>query len=197
MNRQSFTTGALKRLGNVRRKAQWPKPSADDAAAIEFLYVPCAPTGDDGHAGETLHWVHEVPIVKKTANLIYYTSDTWNRREAVVSPGCISREQFETDTRCHTEARCRHGFPAGMIPIPGDRHRPGPAGRLFFATREAAEGDLRIGERERAGRAAREAGLIRELRRAMTDAHPDHGGTADEFIQAHRCYQAALRQARR
>ncbi len=195
MNRQSFTTRALKRIGNARRKVQWPKPSADDAAAIEFLYVPCTPTRDR-HAGGTLHWVQEVPIVKKTAKLIYYTSDTWNRREAVVSPGCISREQFEADTRCHPEERCRHGFPAGVIPIPGD-HRAGPAGRLFFATREAAEGDLRIGERERAGRAVREAELIRGLRRAMADAHPDHGGTAGQFIQAHRCYQAALRQARR
>ena len=72
-----------------------------------------------------------MPIVKKTAKLIYYTSDSWDRREAVVSPGCISREQFETDTRCHddrstagTGRRCRHGYPAGVIPVPGDRHRP-------------------------------------------------------------------------
>ena len=207
----------------------------------------------------TRRWVQEVPIVKKTAKLIYYTSDSWDRREAVVSPGCISREQFETDTRCHDhcprdiaaglvcaphgrghrhcvhvlapgrhchapggcgedcpadtrgvrcarhgytwehcphgEDRCRHGYPAGVIPIPGDRHRPGSADRLFFATRQAAEDDLYRGERERAGQAAPQAPPIKELRRAMADAHPDRGGTAEQFIQARRRYQTALRSA--
>ena len=42
------------------------------------------------------------------------------------------------------------GYPAGVIPIPGDR--PRPAGRRFFATSQAAETDLYRGERERAGR---------------------------------------------
>ena len=170
-----------------------------------------------GYPAETRRWVQEVPIVKKTAKLIYYTSDSWDRREAVVSPGCISREQFETDTRCHDdcpadtrgvrcaqhgytwehcphgEDRCRHGYPAGVIPVPGDRHRPGPAGRLFFATRQAAEDHLYRGERERAGQAAPQAPPIKELRRAMADAHPDRGGTAEQFIQARRRYQTALR----
>ena len=35
-----------------------------------------------------------------------------------------------------------------------------------------------------------------ELRRAMADSHPDRGGTAEQFIQARRRYQAALRSAR-
>jgi hypothetical protein len=84
-----------------------------------------------------------------------------------------------------------------VIPIPGDRPRRGPAGRLFFATREAAEEDLYGGERERAEQAAREAPPIKELRRAMADAHPDRGGTAEQFIQARRQYQTGLRAARR
>jgi hypothetical protein len=83
-----------------------------------------------------------------------------------------------------------------VIPIPGDRHRPGPAARLFFATREAAEANLYRGERERAQPAAPEASPIKELRRAMADAHPDRGGTAEQFIQARRQYQTALRHAR-
>lgn len=185
MNRQNFITGALKRIC-----------AANAAATIEFLYVPCTRPCRNGRSGETRRWVQEVPIIKKTAKLIYYTSDSWDWHEAVVSPGCISREHFEADTRCHTEDRCRHGYPAGVIPIPGDRRRAGPAGRLFFATREAAEGDLRRGDRERAGQAAREVPLIKELRRAMADAHPDYGGTADQFIQARRRYQTALQQAR-
>ena len=189
------------------------RPGADDAAPAGYLYVPCARTGHDANPAGTRRWVQEVPIVKKTAKLIYYTSDSWDRREAVVSPGCISREEFETDTRRHDgcprdiaagytwehcphgEDRCRHGYPAGVIPVPGDRHRPGPAGRLFFATRQAAEDHLYRGDRERAGQAAPPAPPIKALRRAMADAHPDRGGTAEQFIQARRRYQAALRTA--
>ena len=159
-----------------------------------YLYVPCARIRRHGYPAQTRRWVQQVPIVKKTAQLIYYTSDSWDRREAVVSPGCISREQFETDTRCHD--RCRCGYPAGVIPVPGDRHRPGPAARLFFATREAAEASLYPGEREPAGQAAPKAPPVKELRRAMADAHPDRGGTAEQFIQARHQYQTALRSAR-
>jgi hypothetical protein len=249
-------TAARKRSGAAGQKARPPNPGANDAAPAEYLYVPCARTGCHGYPAETRRWVQEVPIVKKTARLIYYASDSWDRHEAVVSPGCISREEFETDTRCrdncprdiaaslvcarhgrgqrhcvhfpppgrhcsapggcgqdcpadtrgvrcarhgytwehcpHGEDRHRHGYPAGVIPVPGDRHRPGPAGRLFFATREAAEDHLHRGERERVERAAPDAPLIKDLRRAMADAHPDRGGTAEQFIEARRRYQTAL-----
>jgi hypothetical protein len=250
-----------KRTGAAGRQTRPQQPGADDAAPVEYLYVPCARIRYHGYPAETRRGVQEVPIIKKTAKLIYYTSDSWDRREAVVSPGCISREQFETDTRYHDdcprdiaaglvcaphgrghrhcvhvlapgrhcsgpggcgqdcpadtrgvrcarhgytwehcphgEDRCRHGYPAGVIPVPGDRHRPGPAGRLFFATRQAAEDHLHRGERERAGQAAPQAPSIKELRRAMADAHPDRGGTAEQFIQARRRYQTAPRAARR
>jgi hypothetical protein len=145
---------------------------------------------NEGCSLRTRRWVQEVPIVKKTAKLIYFTSDSWNGREAVVSPGCINREQFETDTR----QRIR-GYPAGVIPIPGDRHLPGQAGWLFFASREAAETYLYRREPERAEHSAPEAGLIKKLRRAMADAHPDRGGTTEQFIQARRQYQAVLQHA--
>jgi hypothetical protein len=184
--------------------------------AAGYLYVPCVRIRYHGYPARTRRWVQEVRIVRKTAKLIYYASDSWDRREAVVSPGCISREQFETDTLCHDdcpadtrgvrcaqhgyawehcphgEDRCRHGYPAGVIPIPGHRHRPGPVGRLFFATRQAAEEHLHRGERAQAGQAVRVAPSIRELRRAMADAHPDRGGTAGQFIEARRQYQTAL-----
>ena len=97
----------------------------------------------------------------------------------------------------HGEDRCRHGYPAGVIPAPGGRQGPGPAGRLFFATRQAAEDHLSRGDRMRAGQATPQAPLIKELRRAMADVHPDRGGTAEQFIQARRRYQTALRAARR
>ena len=212
---------AASRSGRSHAGGRPPEPGADDTAPAGYLYVPCARIPRNGYPAEARRWVQQVPVVKKTAKLIYYTSNSWDRREAVVSPGCISREQFETDTRCHHncpastrgvrcarhgytwehclhgEDRCRHGYPAGVIPVPGDRHRPGPAGRLFFATREAAEDHLYHGERERAGQAAPRAPSIKELRRAMADAHPDRGGTAEQFIHARRRYQTALRSARR
>ena len=205
MDRSSLIVDALRRFGAAVRKARPPKPGADDAAFLEYLYVPCTRNPHHGYPAQTRRWVQQVPIVKKTAQLIYYTSDSWDRHQAVVSPGCISREQFEADTRCrddwehcpHGEDRCRHGYPAGVIPIPGDRHRPRPAGWLFFATREAAEDDLYRGEREQAGQAAPHVPLIKELRRAMADAHPDRGGTVEQFIPARRRYQAALRPALR
>jgi hypothetical protein len=179
----------IKRISHAR---------ADDAAPVEYLYVPCARIGR-GRSAQPRRWVQAVPIVRKTAKWIYYTSDTWDRAEAVVSPGCISRQEFET----------------GVIPIPGAR--PGSAGRLFFATRQAAEHHLYRGDGERAGPAARdaalteatqieaaqieaaqiEAALIKALRRAMADAHPDRGGTAEQFIQARRRYETVLGSARR
>lgn len=180
----------LKQIAAAARKGRRPESCANGYSPIEYLYVPCVRISYHGCSAQTWRWVQAVPIVKKTATLIYYTSDSWNGREAVVSPGCIDREQFETDTR-----RRIHGYPAGVIPIPGDRHDPGQAGWLFFATREAAENYLYRGERERAGHTAREAGLIKKLRRAMADAHPDRGGTTEQFIQARRQYQAALRHA--
>ena len=74
------------------------------------------------------------------------TPTSWDRARGRCQPGCISREQFETDTRCHDncpadtrgvrcaqhghkcqhcprgEDRCRQGYLAGVIPIPGHRH---------------------------------------------------------------------------
>jgi hypothetical protein len=145
----------------------------------EYLYVPCARVSYHGTTAETRRWVQEVPIVRKTARWIYYTSDSWDRVGAVVSPGCISRREFE----------------AGVIPVPGAR--PGSAGRLFFATRQEAEHHLYRGECERAGQAARDAAFIKELRRAMAEAHPDRGGTAEQFIAARCRYQTAVASARR
>jgi hypothetical protein len=194
---------ARERTGAAGRKARPQKPGAHDDALAGYLYVPCARNPRNDYSAGMRRWVQEVPIVKKTAELIYYTSDSWDRREAVVSPGCISREQFETDTRCrddrkhcpHGEDRCRHGYPAGVIPVPGARS--GSAGRLFFATRQAAEDHLYRGEGERAEQGVPHAPSVKELRRAMADAHPDRGGTAEQFIQARRRYQAAIRRARR
>ena len=190
--RRLASADARKRTGAAGRKARPQKPRAHDDALAGYLYVPCVHNPHNDYSAGTRRWVQQVPIVKKTAKLIYYTSDSWDRRQAVVSPGCISREQFETDTRCHDtcprdiaaglvcaphgrghrhcvhvlapgrhchapggcgddcpadtrgwrcaqhgytwehcphgEDRCRRGYPADVIPVPGHRHRPGPAG---------------------------------------------------------------------
>ena len=178
-------TNALRRIGAAARQARPPKIGPDDTAPVEYLYVPCARIRYRGFPAET-RWVQEVPIVRKTANWIYYTSDSWDRVEAVVSPGCISRQAFEADTRC------RDGCPAGVIPIPGVH--PRSVGQLFFATRHAAEYHLYRGA---SGQTARGAARVKELRRAMADAHPDRSGTVEQFIEARRRYQTALVSARR
>lgn len=167
MNGPRSIVNGLKRISAAGWQAWPPAPGADGPARQEYLYVPAG----------THNWVHQVPIVRKTAKWIYYTSDSWGRSAAVVSPGCISREQFET---------------AGVIPVPDDRHRCA-AGRLFYSTREAAEACLYREERERSGPPAPPPPLLRQLRRAMADAHPDRGGTAEEFTEARRRYQTALR----
>jgi hypothetical protein len=159
--------GALRRAGSAARNAWAPSPGASGTTA-EYLYVPCVRTAGQNGSAETRRWVQPVPIVKKTAKLIFYTSDSWDRRQAVVSPGCISYEQIET----------------------------GSGGQLFFATRQGAEDYLwrRIGERARPAPPA--APSVQQLRRAMVNAHPDRGGLAEQFIQAHCRYQTALRSAR-
>ena len=193
--RRLASADARKRTGAAGRKARPQKPRAHDDALAGYLYVPCVHNPHNDYSAGTRRWVQQVPIVKKTAKLIYYTSDSWDRRQAVVSPGCISREQFETDTRCHDtcprdiaaglvcaphgrghrhcvhvlapgrhchapggcgddcpadtrgwrcaqhgytwehcphgEDRCRRGYPADVIPVPGHRHRPGPAAALL------------------------------------------------------------------
>lgn len=197
MNRPSLIDTTLKRISAARWQTRARKPGA----AAGYLYVSCAPDRSHGHTAEPRRRVQAVPIVRRTAKWIYYDSDTWDRSHPTVSPGRISREQLETDTRCHDPwlagTRDHHGYPAGVIPVPGDSLLPGPAGRLFFATREAAEADLYRREHDRAEQAARQAPPIKELRRAMADAHPDRGGNVEQFIQARRRYQTGLRTAPR
>ena len=70
-------------------------------------------------------------------------------------------------------------------------------GYRLAARADCGAADLYRGERERAEPAAREAPSIKELRRAMADAHPDRGGTAEQFMEAGRRYRTARQLARR
>ena len=130
----------IKRSGHAR---------ADDAAPVEYLYVPCARIGH-GRSAQPRRWVQAVPIVRKTARWIYYTSDTWDRAEAVVSPGCISRQEFEADTRYRAG---RRGYPAGVIPVPGAR--PGSAGGCSSPPARPPSTTCTAGTASQAGRPGR------------------------------------------
>lgn len=87
---------------------------------------------------------------------------------------------------------CQRGYPAGAADLPG-RHYG--RGGTVYATREAAEEYLYRWEGEQE-RKRKEAGPeLKRLRMAMADAHPDRGGTNEEFIAAREAYKRALRQA--
>ncbi len=206
----------LKRVNAARRRARPPSGTAQPQA-VEYLYVPCVYTPYDDSQAETRRWIAAVPIVKKTAKRIYYdVSDSWESAHGAVRLGFIDRQAFEADTRCasecpralpaglvcaehgytwqhcpHGQNPCRHGYPAGQIRIPGD-HRRFWHGSQFFATREAAEEDLHGAQRERDRTEAEPE--IRRLRMEMAGAHPDRGGTSDEFIAARKRYEHALRR---
>ena len=77
---------ARKRIGAARREARPPRPGADNAAPVEYLYVPCARIRYHGYPAGTRRWVQQVPIVKKTAKRIYYTSDSWDRTRGRCQP---------------------------------------------------------------------------------------------------------------
>lgn len=84
--------------------------------------------------------------------------------------GRVSRVLLERDDevcRCmYGNARyCSAGFGGKAI----------PAGHILYASRKTAE--------------AVAAGDAKELRRLMADAHPDRGGTSEEFIAARKRYE--------
>jgi len=80
---------ALRRIGATIRRARPPESGVADATLTGYLYVPCARVRYHGSSAETHRWVQEVPIVRKTARWIYYTSDSWDRAGAVVSPASV------------------------------------------------------------------------------------------------------------
>jgi hypothetical protein len=101
---------------------------------------------------------------------------TGERKFEQPEDGRVSRVLLERDgevCRCmYGNARyCSAGFGGKAI----------PAGHILYASRKAAE--------------AVAAGDVKELRRQMADAHPDRGGTNEEFRAARERYERTLRQA--
>jgi hypothetical protein len=193
--RAGAASAALKRINAARRKARPPKQGTTEAAPAEYLYEPWSWYDD---YGEERKGINAIPVVKKTAKRIYYdNSDSWDRSEGTVTLGYISREDFETDTRCrgtcphhgYTPDGCWRGSPAGCADLPG-RHY---GGGTVYATREAAEDYLYRWEREQERRKQRKhEPEVKRLRREMADAHPDRGGSAEEFMKARERYKRAV-----
>ena len=94
----------LKRINAAKRKARPPEPGAHDVP-VEYLYVPCARIRDNGYPAETRRRVQEVPIAKKTAKRIYYTSNTWDRSQAVVAPAASAAKSSRPTPGATTTAR--------------------------------------------------------------------------------------------
>ncbi len=93
----------------------------------------------------------------------------------------------------HAPENCYRGLAAGAARLPSSSEHHG--GGTVYATREAAEEVLYGWEREQE-RKRKEAGPeLRRLRMAMADAHPDLGGTNEEFMAARERYEQALRRA--
>ena len=94
---------------------------------------------------------------------------------------------------CNPLGDCDHGLPAGAARLPGLPwyHRGG----TVYATREAAEKYLFAQDRERERKLEEAGPELRRLRMAMAHAHPDRGGTNEEFMAARERYEQAVRRA--
>jgi len=65
----------------------------------------------------------------------------------------------------------------------------------LFTTRAAAEDYPYRGERERERRQQECGPDLKRLKREMADAHPDRGGTDEQFVAARQRYKQALKEA--
>lgn len=139
-----------------------------DAVPVEYLYGTMVYWPDDG---PEVREVRPFRISRKTAKRVYYVR--LQTRSGRVDLGFIDRGALERDG----EVRRKSG------------HWWEDDGHLF-ATRDAAEAHIGIGAG--ADRPfAPEVPDLAQLKQEMADAHPDRGGTAEEFIAARKRYESA------
>lgn len=138
--------------------------------AVEYLYGTKVEWPDDG---PEIREVVLFRITRKTARRVYYIRQ--ERRSGHVDIGYVDRETLDRD---------------GQVSRRSGRWWEDD--RRLHATREGAEADLGIGQY------APELPDLAKLKQDMTSAHPDRGGTAEDFIRARKQYkQAAGRAATR
>jgi hypothetical protein len=192
--RAGYAAAALKKINAARRKAR-PASGETSAGVVEYLYGAYWSSWVDDMTGDHHKEVIEFPVTKKTGKRIYYIRGQRSGEDPQI--GYVSRQDLETDTRCpgapDYDHRCEHGYYGSHGEAPGEirTSRYYDSDRHLFTTREAAEDYLYSRERER----EREQALpdLRQLRRQMADAHPDRGGTAEQFMAARERYKQAAR----
>lgn len=175
---------ARRRLTEINAEIRAARTSAGttDTTVVEHLYVPCTYIPYDDALAETRRWVAEIPVVRKTRKRIWFAErdapklgDGWGAERHKLC--WIDREEFER---------------TGKASIPSSRwYDPG---HVAYASKEEAERKLRLFRPEADPATVAE---IRRLRAEAANAHPDRGGSSEEFRAAYARYERAKRAAGR
>lgn len=141
-----------------------------DVSAVEYLYGTRVEWPDDGpEIRETVPF----HVTRKTAKRVYYVRRKLGRTGRV-DIGFVDREALERDGE--VTRRSGHWWERDF---------------RLFGTLDAAEAYLGIGLH------APKAPDVAQLKQEMAAAHPDRGGTAEEFIAARDRYERAGQKIRR
>ncbi len=132
---------------------------------VEYLYGTRVEWPDDG---PEIREVVPFRITRKTAKRVFYARQKY--RGGRTDTGFIDRAALERDGE--VVRRSGHWWEDD---------------RRLFATLDAAEAHIGIGQH-----APKTPDLAR-LKQEMADAHPDRGGSAEEFIAARKRYEVAAR----
>lgn len=169
-----MAAAALKRINAAKRRAG-PAAATADAGVIEYLYGTVNYWPDDGY-GTEVRKVVPFRVTRKTAKRIYYIRRQHAPGDVVT--GYIDRQVLERDGEVRN--RGTDWF--------------APDGTLY-GTREAAEEYLFGADRERERQRQERGPDLKRLRQEMAGAHPDRGGTDEQFMAARERYKQALREA--
>lgn len=163
-----FTDSLPASSGWVSAAQRAEQPQSDETAAVpaQYVYGAYVSSWIDDETGDHLREVCALRVIRKTGKRIFYARPEHCDVSRVLI-GFIGRLPFERDG----EIRTRHYHQA-------DYH--------LFADRAAAEAYVWPNRDADADTAD-----LRELRLAMGEAHPDRGGTAEQFTEARERYLRA------
>jgi hypothetical protein len=165
---------------NRQRRAARPPSNARDAKPTEYLY---SAKYDPSDYGPSYFSVHRFAIVKRTAKRIFYRKDAYQSLESVrqVSEDGWQPERYYDDLDkiryVDRQKLDRDGqaYNRGVHSSSSEWH--------VFATLEHLLASFRHEEEEQPD--------LRALKVAMAAAHPDRGGSSEQFIAARAVYEAA------
>lgn len=138
-----------------------------EVSAVEYLYGTRVEWPDDG---PEIREAVPFRVTRKTAKRVYYVRQQYRGGRETI--GFVDREALERDGE--VIRRSGHWWE--------DDFR-------LFAELDAAEEHIGI------GRHAPKAPDLAQLKQEMAAAHPDRGGTAEEFMAARGKYERAARAA--